>query len=149
MCGLGSSHFPKPHAFPPWWTVSTDRDSGDQCGYSSQQYPLCPSPSAPIFSSLVTSLPGSHDELVPRGIKSELGEIPDSRVGEVRDPQLQIWQRRRETLLLLLDPPCFQLQCVTPEKITQLRWKHRAEGPRRPGFHLPTSVSSQPSDLRD
>lgn len=46
--------------------------------------------------SLVTPLPGSHDELIPQGIKSKLGEIPDSRVGEVRDPWLQIWRRQTE-----------------------------------------------------
>lgn len=35
-------------------------------------------------------VPGSHDELVPRGIQSELGEILGSRIGEVRDPGLQV-----------------------------------------------------------
>lgn len=44
-----------------------------------------------------TSLPGSHDELVPRGIQSELGEILGSRIGEVRDPGLQVWGRERQT----------------------------------------------------
>lgn len=38
-----------------------------------------------------TSLPGSNNELVPGGIQSELGEISGSRVGEVRDPGLQVW----------------------------------------------------------
>lgn len=44
-----------------------------------------------------TSLPGSHDELAPRGIQSELGEILGSRIGEVRDPGLQVWGRERQT----------------------------------------------------
>lgn len=116
-----------------------DRDSGDQCGYTSQQYLFCPSPSAPILSSHVTPLPGSHDELIPQGIKSKLGEIPDSRVGEVKDPWLQIWWRQRETLLLLLalDPPCFQLQRITPEKITQLRWNIELKAPGDLGFTCP------------
>lgn len=127
-----------------------DRDSGDQCVYSSQQYPFCPTPSAPILSpsSLVTPLPGSHDELVPGGIKSKLGEIPDSRVGEVRDPWLQIWQRQGETLLLPLHRVS-EFSGITPEKITPAEVEYRAEAPRKPGFHLPTSVSGQSSDLRD
>lgn len=45
-----------------------------------------PQPSCP-------SLPGSHDELVPGGIQSKLGEISYSGVGEVRDPGLQVWRR--------------------------------------------------------
>ena len=47
----------------------------------SQPQPSCP------------SLPGSYDELVPGGIQSKLGEISNSRVGEVRDPGLQVWGR--------------------------------------------------------
>lgn len=88
----------------------------------------------------MTPLPGSHDELVPGGIKSKLGEIPDSRVGEVRDPRLQIWQRQGETLLLLLDR-VFKFSGITPEKITPAEVQCRAEAPRRPGFRLPTSAS--------
>lgn len=79
--------------------------------------------------SLVTPLPGSHDELVPGGIKSKLGEIPDSRVSEVRDPRLQIWQRQGETLLLLLDRVS-KFSGIIPGKITPAEVEYRAEAPQ-------------------
>ena len=84
-----------------------------------------------------TSLPGSHDELVSGRIQSELGEILGSRVGEVRDPWLQIWGRERQLFSY----------CWTRGSQLRQRWTQERKGcsevgaPWRSGLYLPTSVA--------
>lgn len=85
-----------------------------------------------------TSLPGSHDELVSGRIQSELGEILGSRVGEVRDPWLQIWGREKQPFGY-----CWPRGSQLHQHRTQERKGcSEAGAPWRPGFCLPTSVSS-------
>lgn len=90
--------------------------------------------------SLVTPLPGSHDELIPQGIKSKLGEIPDSRVGEVRDPWLQIWRRQTERGRHLCD--CWtnhasSFRASHQRRSQQLRWSIELKALEDLGFTCP------------